>query len=423
MKYLLKFLKWFLGLFSPYVHPFERKVDKFFRSIKSTSSSFEVKKELLALMQENLIVTNVWMEKKYKGYNYLDKATRKQMYQDVQAIIAEFNKFREEHKLAQQDLRAQLDQLGYDVIPAYAKKLYYLAEIMAFLRPGKYYHYIKTASFGKLLRDPKKAKLEGDCNQIVTLYIYLFSLEFDLNDLEIKLLPEHVCLHFKGLDIEATNGTFQKYREESQVLPVTEIISTNLLDLADFRESVQEISPRTMIKSSQLAYSISSLKDLVRKNLNIAYINLAIAAIRAHDYKTAIFYYGKSDDREGLKNAYHHAAVYYMKTNNFSKASYYAGQSGDRELDRAVKHNEAVYYYKADKLDKALSLFQALGDTDMVKACYGKMYNDLARKVSAVRTLADAKRYKSTYQKMSDLAVKMGDSDLAASLRKTLDQI
>ena len=31
---MLKALKWFFGLFSPYVHPFEKKVDKFFKGIK-----------------------------------------------------------------------------------------------------------------------------------------------------------------------------------------------------------------------------------------------------------------------------------------------------------------------------------------------------------------------------------------------------
>ena len=413
----MKFLKWLFGLFSPYVDPFERKVDKFFRNIKSTSASHEVKKGLLALMQENLIVTNVWMERKYKGYRYLDKSTRRKMYQDVKAMVAGLEM---EPVVSEAVL---VEMMGEQPLPAYKERLLYLVRIMNFLRPGKYYHYIKTASFGKLLRDPTKEKLEGDCNQIVTLYIYLYSLKYDLADLEIKLLPEHVCLHFKNIDIEATNATFAHYTEESEVLPVTEIISTNLLDLADFREDLQSLSPREVVKSSQLAYSISSLKPLVAKNLNIAYLNLALAALKGNDFETAIFYYSKTDDREALKNVYHHAAVYYMNANNFSKARYFAGQSGDNELNRAVKHNEGIYYYKNGSIDKALGVFKGLGDNEMVRACYAKQYNDFVKQVSAVRTLDDVKRHKSVYQKMLTLAQAMGDENLASGVRKTLSQL
>lgn len=59
-----KFLKWFFGLFSPTVNSFEGKVDRFFKHVKSTDSISSVKSELLALMNKNLIIVNVWMEKK-----------------------------------------------------------------------------------------------------------------------------------------------------------------------------------------------------------------------------------------------------------------------------------------------------------------------------------------------------------------------
>ena len=54
---MIKILKWIFGLFSPYVHPFERKVDRFFKSVKSTDSLSSIKTKLLELMQENLIKT------------------------------------------------------------------------------------------------------------------------------------------------------------------------------------------------------------------------------------------------------------------------------------------------------------------------------------------------------------------------------
>lgn len=420
---MIKFLRWFFGLFSPYVNSFEHKVDKFFKSIKSNDSHAEVRKGLLNLMQENLIVTNVWMEKKFKGYKYLNKKTRRVMYEDVKKIVAKFQHYSEQNRINQETLKQKLDHQGLTFPHGDEDKLLYLAQIMAFLKPGQHYHYINTASFGKLLRDPDHAKLEGDCNQIVTLYIYLFSLKFSLDLLQIKLLPEHVCLHFHGIDIEATNGTFQKYEDDKQILPVTEIISTNLLDLTDFREEVQKIEPQIIVKSSQLAYAISSLHSIVAKNLDIAYRNLAIDSMTHKNFERAIFYAEKGSDRKLLNNVYHNAAVYYMEVKNFAKARFLADKSENTDLVKTVQHNEGIYYYQNDKIDKALMIFANLGDEKMKKACYQKEYSQLHKKVANVKTVADAKRYKSTYQKMLDLAQKMDDDSLVRNVRETLKHI
>ena len=273
-------------------------------------------------------------------------------------------------------------------------KLLYLYQIMLFLRPGIYYRYIKTASFGKLLRDPNREKLEGDCNQIVTLYIYLFTLKFPVEDVKIKLLPEHVCLHFRGIDIECTNGTFQKYTEAEDVLPSTEIISTNLLDLADFREDVQKISSREMVKSAQLAYAISSLKPLVAKNLDIAYRNLAASALNVNNFDSAIFFLSKTSEKKDLATVYRNACIHYLDKKNFSKARYYASKSGDNDLKKVIDQTENA-----------------------------QRYNYLAKKVSGVKTLAEAKRHKSAYREMLSLAQKMGNHELEKSVRETLSKI
>lgn len=420
---MLQFFKWFFGLFSPYVNRFERKVDKFFKHIKSTDSLASIKKELLELMQENLIIVNVWMEKKYRGYKYLNKKTRKGLYANVEKIVAKFQEESSSAGFSLDDLKALLGEAKLIFPNGDEEKVKYLFQIMNFLRPGKYYNYIRTASFGKLLRDPDQDKLAGDCNQIVTFYAYLFSLKFPLENLQIKLLPEHVCLHFRGIDIEATNGTFQKYEDDTQILPISEIISTNLLDLMDFREEAQEIHSRDLVKSAQLAYAISSLKPLVAKNLNIAYRNLAIEAMRGNDFETAIFYFSKTEDRELLRTAYHNAAIYFMNANNFEKARYFAGKSGDAELEKNIRRNEGIYYYQNNRLDKALEVFSYLNDAEMKKAVYQKMYNDLVKKVATVRTIADAKRYENVYKKMLDLAGKMGDAALEKSVRDTLSKI
>jgi len=166
---MFKFLKRIIGLFSSYVNPFERKVDRFFRYIKSTDSIETIKDKLLELMQENLMMVNVWTEKKFKGYRYLSKKVRRQMYTDVEAIVKKLEEHSKGEPVSEEKIKAALESKGL-TCPAEKEKIRYLAEIMSFLKPGLFYKYIETASFGKLLRDPNKAKLEGDCNQIVTLY-------------------------------------------------------------------------------------------------------------------------------------------------------------------------------------------------------------------------------------------------------------
>ncbi|MBI5754580.1 hypothetical protein HZA40_05600 [Candidatus Peregrinibacteria bacterium] len=420
---MMNFLKWFFGLFSQYVSPFEKKVDKFFVNIKSTDSIGSIKDKLLALMQENLMIVNVWLEKKFKGYIYLTKSMRRQMYANTLLIIKKLEEFCTGHEIKIDELRIFFKDQGFAFPDGDEVKLAYLYQIMMFLEPGKYYRYISTASFGKLLRDPNKEKLEGDCNQIVTLYIYLYSLKFPLSDLQIKLLPEHVCLHFREIDIECTSGQFAKYTENRDVLPVTEIISTNLLDLSDFREDAQVITPEVIVKSAQLAYAISSLKTMVAKNLNIAYHNLAVAALNSHKFDSAIFFFDKAGDREQLLAVYRNATVYYTGLKNFQKALFYASKSGDHDLEKNVKFNQAVELFNQNSIDHALEIFSSLGDEKMKKACYQKQYNQLVGQVAHVKTLQEAKNSKSTYQKMLVLAEKMGDSSLAESVRGTLSKI
>ncbi|MEK7085563.1 MAG: hypothetical protein AAB953_00930 [Patescibacteria group bacterium] len=420
---MLKFLKWFFGLFSQYVSPFEKKVDKFFKYIRSTDSLAAIRDKLLELMQENLIVVNVWLERKFKGYFYLSKGVRRQMYADVQIIVARLNEFCTATPIKVEDLRLLFQKSGWEFPNGDDQKLVYLYQIMRYLQPGVHYHYIKTASFGKLLKNPDKEQLEGDCNQIVTLYIYLYSLKFPLDDLKIKLLPEHVCLHFREIDIECTNGTFQKYTENREVLPVTEIISTNLLDLLDFREDVQTITPEVMVKSSQLAYALSSLKTLVAKNLDIAYHNLAVVSMNAHKFDTAIYYFSLANDQIQLTAVYRNAAIYYMQQHDFKKAAFYANKSGDTELTRSIKQNEGVELYNKGQIDRALEIFSFLGDEKMKKACYQKQYNELVTKVAGVKTIEQAKSKKSIYQKMLSLAEKIGDDILEKSVKDTLSKI
>ena len=68
--------------------------------------------------------------------------------------------------------------------------------------------------------------------------------------------------------------------------------------MADFRETTYVLRPREVVKSSELAYSISSLKSLVAKNLKISYQNLAVYSADSHDFSAAVFFADKVNDEK-----------------------------------------------------------------------------------------------------------------------------
>ncbi len=363
----------FILIFTPFVSTFEWKVARFFKSVKSTDSIFSIRLRLLKLMKENLVVLNLWMEKEYKGYKNLKKSSRKKFYKNSEEIVKLF--FDEYLKLPKLKNPYFNDE-----------KLDFIYSIMRFLKPNKYYKYIKSASFFKLLKDPNKETLEGDCNQIVTLYIFLFSRKYNIEDLEIKLLPDHVCLHYKGIDIEATNGQFCKYDKYDHILPITEILSTNLLDITDFREKTRKINARVFLKSAQLSFAISSLREIVEKNLEYAYHNLAISTMKEKNFKSALFYSSKLKDKSLYSN---------------------------------IKRNYAINLYERKSYEKALKISKEIRDLELERACLGAMFNELRKKVENVKTISDVKLNRKTYNKMYDLALKMGDRTLADQIKKS----
>lgn len=416
-------LRTLLNLFTPYAHPFEKRVDRFFKKIKSVSDKYKIQQELQNLMQKNLVMTNLWMEKKYKNYKYLRKRIRKKMYENTEVLNKDFTQYAKENPINVTQLRAELARHGLKFPINGAKKLEYLAQIMAYLHPGKRYEYQSAANFGRLLKNPKKEKCVGDCNQIVTLYAYLYSKKFPITDLKIKILPKHVCLHFEGIDIEATNATFHHYKDFEHILPITELISTNLLDVNDATEKTAEIDPRTIVKRAQLAYMISSMKELVTRNLNVSYRNVGISLMKRKEFKSAIFFFEKLGDQELIRKAYHNAAVHYLNTKNYKKAEYYAARSKNDDLKKSVVHAQGVKFYNQKAFKKALTYFKKIGDDRMVKACYQGQYNQLVKKVKGVKTIEDAKKHRSTYQKMVELAHKMGNEEAARFARGMIKKL
>lgn len=415
--------KFLLNLLSPYAHPFEKKADKFFKKIKSTSNPFAVQKKLEKLMQEDLVILDLWMEKKYKNYKYLNKGTRRRMYENVELLNKDFDQYVAKRAVQSARIKEEIEKHGLTFPVKHAEKLEYLSKIMSYLSPSNHFHYEASANFGKLLRNPKEEKLIGDCNQIVTLYAYLYSRKFPISNLKIKILPKHVCLHFEGIDIEATNATFHHYKDFEYLLPITELIPTNALDTTDSTEQTEHIDPRTMVKRAQFAQATSSMREVVDRNLQAAYRHAGVTMMNNKEYDSAIFFFEKLGDPALLGKVHHNAAVHYLNSKNLRKASYYANQSGNADLKNAVIRAQGVKYYNQKNYTKAKDYFKKAGEEKMVKACYQGMYSQLAKKVKVVKTVQDARKFRSTYQKMLDLAHKMGNEQAVSYVRGVLGKM
>jgi len=418
--------------FSHYADRMEKRVDRVLWRI-SYAGVLDTQRKMLVLMQENLVMVNLWLEARFKGYKYLRKGVRKKMYRHAERIGQIFMEFAAKTPVDFAPISRNIKSLGLAVpdAPGDGEKLKYIAAMMLFLSPrGQRYEYLEGASFGKLLSNPDKGKkMIGDCNQIVTFYTFLFSLKYEIKDLQIKLMEKHVCLHFKGVDIEATSGAFANYPKYLQLLPVVELIPTNLLDVSDFRDKQIKVDPRHLLKSAQLANNLSTEREMVGSNLKIAYHNVAVDYLNSGDFEMALFFAEKSGGGADPKIAalmetiLHNAVVHHVKARNFGKARYYLGKSREDGLNRYVDENEAYYYFEQDSLDRAREIFERTGNRQMVKACWGKEYNKIQSRVAGIKDIATMKSHLWDYRKMLELARKMEDDALVRNLQDVLKQL
>ncbi|MCA9340158.1 MAG: hypothetical protein KDA17_04560, partial [Candidatus Saccharibacteria bacterium] len=139
-------------------------------------------------MQDNIAVINLWTEYRYKGYVYLKKSERKRLYKNLESIAKDFEAFKTTHRADDEQTRKKIADIS--IAQPEITRVVLLATIMEYLSPRRgVYQYRASSSFGRLLRDPATETLIGDCNQIVTLYIYLYSRYFAVSDLKLRLLP------------------------------------------------------------------------------------------------------------------------------------------------------------------------------------------------------------------------------------------
>lgn len=409
---------------TPYTDAHERRVGKFFDGLREHSSRIEVRHQLMKLLQSNIALINLWTEYRYKGYVYLKKSERKKLYRNLVLIAEDFEAYRSAHETNAQQLQTHVAEVAEGARPEISR-LSLLAAMMSYLSPGGgRYEYRASSSFGRLLRNPTLETLVGDCNQIVTLYIYLYSRYHDVGELKIRLLPEHVALHFQGVDIEATTGRFANYRDKkgASLQPIEEIVSVNLLDISDEHFAKHTVPAKEFLQASRFAYILSHDREIVTRNLEAAYIKLVNTALGRNDYGSALTMAKQSRDVQLLSVVGHNGALYYMKQHEFAKSRQFAEHALKRaDLLRDSYQAEGVYLYEKQQYHAAIKAFERHGDRQLVARCYEALFFEEQRKLSGATTVDQLQAHKSTIRRMSDYAKKSGNKQLiehASSLKK-----
>ena len=404
-------------LFSSNTDPNERRVAKFFAKLDEHQTKDDIRQDLDWFLQNNIIGINLWSEFKYRGYKYLKKAKRRELYNNSLAIASSFEIYLSKNKHSVDQVLAEISAAGIDSknLSEHAEQLQYLRSIMSYLSPhaGRY-KYRKSCTFGELLKDPGKNVLEGDCNQIVTLYIHLYSLRHDIKDLEIKTYPGHVAMHFKGVDIEATSGTFANYKKPNQnLLPIEEIVSINLLDVSDEYFKTHDVSAESLLESARIAYILSSQRDIVEKNLAAAYNNVVVDFCGSSSYAKALKYAKQSDEPKLIHMAGHNGAIYFMRGNEYKKALNFAQYSHDRaKLNNSIYHNKGAYYFSKGDYYTALKAFGEIGEHDAVKKCYAGLFSQEQKKLGKLDTAEDIKANRKIIGNMQMYANRSGNASI-----------
>jgi len=397
----------FINFFSSYTDQQEKNIDVFLSNLSSGSNKAKVRLKIRELLQKDIIRTILLIEYKFKKYKTLKKSFRKVLYRNADLIKQDFWRF---FNANNEVLQAHLKQQNIPVEKHEDEKLLLLFGIMQYLLPKLKYR--PGSAFEKLLRNPKNEKLIGDCNQIVTLYLALYSLKYSVNDVQLKLTPGHVCLHYRGIDIETTTGKFEHYQKHDGLLDTEEIISINLLDISDQDEARYEISPKKMLEAAGLAYIFSSHRSLVEKNLHVAYHNLGVHYMREHNFSEAEICFQKNKDSKNLQSCYENAVSYFLQQKKYFQAEKYALKSKDHKLKKIVIQHQAVDLLNYKKFNAARSKFRQISNQNGLRSCDQNELHYLYQKIKHCRTSADYKRNKRTIRQMLDLAESLKKQDV-----------
>ena len=413
---------------SPYVDGHERRIAKFLDGLREADAKQLITKQVTDLIQQDITVFNLWCEWRYRGYRYLGKSTRRQLYANFDHIKSSFSDYSAQHTVDKEKLLDELSALGIDSeqFNKHAEQWVYIKQIMEYLSPaGGRYEYRESSTFGKLLRNPNRESLIGDCNQIVTLYIALFALKFDVQLLQLKTYPGHVALHFDGIDVEATRAEFKKYDEPKQeILPIHEIISINLLDVSDDYYRTKKVPATTILESARLASLISSNQELVSRNLEVAYNNSVAELMRSNSYDRALSFALQSNNSKLIDAVGTNGASFYLQKQDFARALKLSEHSSQHaQLQKVIYHNQGAYLMKKQNYHGAIDVFKKIGDEEAVRNCYVGLYQQETSKLPKQFTSTEIKSYKGVIHNLNDYANKSGNKTLiqhAGELRKHL---
>ncbi len=413
-------------LFAPYTDARERRVGLFFGGLTEHSSGPSTTARVIELLQANIAVINLWTEYRYKGYNYLKKSKRRELYNNLERIAEDFDQFYHAEQKSAEEAMLHIRGAAPEAHVTSEQAPLVVALIEYFSPSRGVYEYRESSSFGRLLKDPNTEQLVGDCNQIVTLYIYLYSRYQRVEDLHVRLLPGHVALHIGGVDIEATNGTLTNYsaNEGQSLMPIEEIVSVNLLDTTDSHFAKHSVAPEDFLQASRFAFILSHDRDIVRGNLDAAYAKLITALMERHNFANALKFAKQSKDMEILAVVGHNAAFYYMEQNDFAAARRYAEYAMKRsEIVKQSYRSEGMYHYHAGRYHDAIRAFHHFGDEGLVRRCYEALYVDEQKKLPSNLTAESIKQYASVIKQMHAFAKKSGNNEMqrhADGLKKYL---
>lgn len=407
---------------SVYENKVEKRIDKILSKVKLGISSERLYSKLVDLFYEYPVEVTVWLEYKYKGYKFLKKKRRNDLYEVSFLIEDEFMKFYEARELDEVKIETALPDR---VKTEEGKKQVWILMMIAEFLKGKY-KYRESSAFWKLF--PSKygdegVKMIGDCNQIVTLYIWLYGLVGDKNDLKIRVLPNHVCLHVADLDFEATVGGFKDYKNKGYLADCENIIAINLLDIHDPVEKRWDVSQVNTAKMQAVAAMFEVESELVEKNLKITYVNMGVFYLNQKKWKEARKLLEIAEAEDLIHMSYHNEVLELVDRKNFKSALKVAAKGGLVDLERRVRRDYCIRLADTKNWKKALIEARKLGNREIVRYVRSKEFQYLYDKVSGLETVKAARGQKSKYRRLLFLAKKLGDKKAEESVKRILRKI
>ena len=419
-------LSFITNLFRRYANPFEKEIDHFFKNISLVRSN-QIKRVVVTFMQKDLVILNLWIEHKYKGYRYLSVGKRKELYANRNILVETLNQFCKENSLNDKALISALKsyRISEKEISVQREKWEYLLQILKFFQSKVVdFEYREGADFGGLFSDTRTKKLIGDCNQIVTLYVYLYSLRFPVTDLQINSFPNHVNLHFSGVDIEATNHSLVKNKTtECRRVPVSELLAINLLDVNDRKKRTFPPSPKIFLEASKTALSLSSERGIVENNIKVSFQRVVKEFVQRDDYASAVRYAKESGERSLLEYAARNGLDRALQNHNFSKAERYVDLLADAKLQKMVWHQRAIYMLSKKNVQDAEKYFKKAGNRKGIEHCYQLRFQKLQKQILPIKTLSGLRKKKSILRKMLMYAEKGKNRNMKEYVKGLLKQI